>query len=1017
MENVSVMADPAANSRLETLLDNCASRKTGIFFYAKGKEPAAYVTYNEFRKEAVIKANQLRSYGELSSGSIVLIHFQTHRENMTWFWAALLAGCVPAMSTPLVNHSEGRAAHLAHLHRLLLDPLVITTRELIGTDFAENTLLRCVAAELLETKAISDELSGLPLETSFRKHTRKRSKLSHGLTFDPIVQSLSAGPSETSSDYGSDQLSNSSVQGSNSADDLTVSDFSSSTTSLSSSLNTGSPSAKRKLAEDDNDDTSNDLPSLEGVAALMLTSGSTGASKAVCLRHEQILAACAGKLSMMPLAHDDVVLNWIGLDHVGSLTELHLTAMLAGCDQVHVSTTEVIADPFLFLRLLSKHGVARTFAPNFMLAKLEQMLNATSMPDASGIDLRNLRYLISGGEPNTVETCVRMSQHLQDLGAPTANTITPGFGMTETCAGSIYSRSCPEIDVQAGTEFTALGSCVPGIEMRVRDGGLEVGGPIVFDRYFNNTEATAAAFSFDGWFRTGDTATIDTSGTLRLVGRSKDLIIVNGAKYLPQEIEAAIEQAKIPGVAHTFVVCFAYRPAGASTEQIQIVYQREYDTMDIKARMETLQAIIRVVASFAGARPRVLPLSTGRLQRSTLGKLSRAQVHTALLNGDYQDEVDMDEQSLSSYRKEIMAEPETPAQHTLMRVFRALQLGSPAMGIDTPILDTGVTSVDLIRLKREAEAAFELENIPIITVMTNTTVRSLAAAIEQLCLSQDHGSYHSIVTLQPNGDKTPLFLVHPGIGEMLVFLGLVQYFPDRPIHAMRARGLNEGEDPFNNLEEVIVTYHSALKAQQPQGPYAIAGYSYGSMLAFEIAKRLEANGDRVQFLGSFNLPPHIKTRMRKLDWTAGMVHIAHFCSIITEQRSEELLLELRPLPHNDQVSRLLAESDPQRCAELALTAEGLQNWTDVSWSLQKMGWDYDPSGEVPHMDIFYCQPLKDVARNRVEYRKDHLNHWVDFIKHDLKFWEVDGQHYTMIGQEHVPKFQQTLKKALAERGL
>ena len=58
------------------------------------------------------------------------------------------------------------------------------------------------------------------------------------------------------------------------------------------------------------------------------------------------------------------------------------------------------------------------------------------------------------------------------------------------------------------------------------------------------------------------------------------------------------------------------------------------------------------------------------------------------------------------------------------------------------------------------------------------------------------------------------------------------------------------------------------------------------MLAFEISKILEANNDTVQFRGSFYLPPHIKERMRMLDWTAGVLHIAHFCGIITEQRSE-----------------------------------------------------------------------------------------------------------------------------------
>ncbi|KAF2443281.1 acetyl-CoA synthetase-like protein [Karstenula rhodostoma CBS 690.94] len=691
----------------------------------------------------------------------------------------------------------------------------------------------------------------------------------------------------------------------------------------------------------------------------MLTPGSTGSAKAVCLRHEQILTACRGKLPHMPLAPGDVVLNWIGLDHVGSLMELHLTAMIAGCDQIQVATTEVIMDPLLFLRLLSKHKVARTFAPNFMLAKLQQILDSDAGSDTSDIDLGHLLYLVPGGEPNALETCVQINNHLQKLGAPTPNTITPGFGMTETCAGAIYSRDCPNVDLATGTEFTALGTCVPGIEMRVSEGSLEVRGPIVFQRYFNNAEATKAVFTNDGWFRTGDTATIDESSVLRLVGRSKDLI-VNGVKYLPHELETAIEQAEIAGVALSCVVCFAYRPAHATTEHVQIVYERAYDAYDTEAR----------------AQPRVLPLAPGVLERSTLGKLARAKVRASLLKGDYEGEIDVNTEVLEKYREQHASQPSSITEKILIEVFRELELGSLNMGIDTPILDTGVTSVDLIRIKRVAQDTFDIKDIPLITIMTNTTIRTLATAIEDLQVSQAQRttSYDPIVTLQPNGDKSPLFLVHPGIGEMLVFLGLVQYFPDRPIHAMRARGLNKGEQPFTSQEEIVTEYHRALKNKQRKGPYALAGYSYGSMIAFEIAKLLEKNGDTVQFLGSFNLPPHIKTRMRTLDWSAGMVHIAHFCSIITEQPSEELMHELRPLPHEQQVALLLAESDPQRCAELALTQAGLHNWTDVSWSLQKIGWHYEPSGDVSHMDIFYCQPLKSVAKNRVEYRKDHLNH-------------------------------------------
>ncbi|KAM0793987.1 hypothetical protein BDR22DRAFT_877314 [Usnea florida] len=741
-------------------------------------------------------------------------------------------------------------------------------------------------------------------------------------------------------------------------------------------------------------------------------------------------------MSMMPLPQGSALLNWIALDHVASLVEIHLCAMFAGLDQVHVPATEILTKPLLFLRLLSEHRVSRTFAPNFFLHKLQNVLDTASAQDIQSIDLSRLLYVASGGEPNNVDTCARVTKHFVRLGVPNKNTITPGFGMTETCAGAIFNRKCPDIDIEAGSAFAALGTCVPGIQMRVSQtshqiftstdtdrslstkGALEIRGPIVFERYFNNDEATRDAFTLDGWFKTGDLATIDESGYLRLVGRSKELITVNGVKYFPHELEDVIDQGSIPGVTQSFVICFAKRSSDSSTEEIYVIYQQEYSMDDSEARMTTLHSIISTVKLFAGARPRVLPLPPGQLNKTTLGKISRTKVQASLEQGHYKDQEALDNRMLQSYRDAHFLEPQNDIERHLMTIFMNNPgIGDLDMGIDTLILDTGVSSIDLIRLKSATEKAFDIINIPIVTTLTNTTIRSLASAIKELQASQYKGKYNPVVTLQPNGPKNPLWLIHPGIGEILVFLGLVQYFPDRPIHALRTRGFNPGEEPFDCLTDIVTTYYHAMKKQQPHGPYAIAGYSYGSMLAFEISKLLESNNDTVQFLGSFNLPPHIKDRMRMLDRTAGLLHIAHFCGIITEQRSDELTNELRALPQPVQVAKLLAESDQQRCAELALTPESLLNWTNVAWSLQKIGWEHDPSGSVAQMDVFYCQPLQVVARTREEYRDTKLNRWADFVRGDVRFHEVDGEHYTMIGVEHVHGFQRTLKKALAARGL
>ena len=485
------MADPNAKPHIVTLLDMCTAREAGITMYARGEQSKpAYLSYGDLRILATQKADMLRRYQEPIPGEMIFLHFQSHLDNITWFWASILANCVPVLSTPLVNTSEGRLSHFKHLHRLLLDPVVITRKELARTDFAENSLLRIVTIEDVEGLRCSKSETAGQMQAYSSANVFLNSQ-ANGLVNDHI---------DTSPTSATKMLATCRT------DRQVTSDTEVSTSDSTSGLVNGLSNSHANGAT---------CPA-EGVAVLMLTSGSSGTAKAVCLTHKQIFAAIRGKLSMMPLPQGSALLNWIALDHVAGLVEIHLCAMFAGLDQVHVAATEILAKPLLFLRLLSEYRVSRTFAPNFFLYKLQNALDTAFAQDTQGIDLSRLLYVASGGEPNNVDTCARVTKHLVRLGVPNKNTITPGFGMTETCAGAIFNRHCPDIDIEAGSDFAALGTCVPGIQMRISptphdcskstdtdrspstEGALEIQGPIVFDRYFNNDEATRDAFTLDG---------------------------------------------------------------------------------------------------------------------------------------------------------------------------------------------------------------------------------------------------------------------------------------------------------------------------------------------------------------------------------------------------------------------------------------------------------------------------------------------------------------------------------------
>lgn len=307
-----------------------------------------------------------------------------------------------------------------------------------------------------------------------------------------------------------------------------------------------------------------------------------------------------------------------------------------GSDQIHVPASEVLRDPLRFIHLLGKHKIAYTFAPNFFLTQVSDSLAESTM----AADLSPLKALISGGEANVVSTCETLARQLGRFGIR-GEVIRPGFGMTETCAGSIYSRACPSHYLRLGREFACLGTCIFGVQMRVVNQGqlvacdvvgeLQVSGPVVFSHYINNPEATAESFMSDGWFITGDLAWLDQSGNLNLAGRTKETIIVNGVKWSSTGIETAIEGEGIPRRLPSFTVAFPHRETDSPTETISA-----YASDDQHARFETATAIAKVVALITGQRPgHLIPLAQEMLEKSSLGKISRTKVRTASEKGAY----------------------------------------------------------------------------------------------------------------------------------------------------------------------------------------------------------------------------------------------------------------------------------------------------------------------------------------------------------------------------------------------
>ena len=107
--------------------------------------------------------------------------------------------------------------------------------------------------------------------------------------------------------------------------------------------------------------------------------------------------------------------------------------------------------------------------------------------------------------------------------------------------------------------------------------------------------------------------------------------------------------------------------------------------------------------------------------------------------------------------------------------------------------------------------------------------------------------------IQPAGGRAPFFCIHAGAGTVLFYYDLAKHLgPDQPVYGLQARGLYGEAAPHSRVEEMASAYVREIRAVQPQGPYRLAGFCFGAVLAFEMAGQLERAGQKVSFLGSFD---------------------------------------------------------------------------------------------------------------------------------------------------------------------
>ena len=212
--------------------------------------------------------------------------------------------------------------------------------------------------------------------------------------------------------------------------------------------------------------------------------------------------------------------------------------------------------------------------------------------------------------------------------------------------------------------------------------------------------------------------------------------------------------------------------------------------------------------------------------------------------------------------REIIPDTSLPGMNTqptsatisaLTTIWESVLQNSP-IEPDDNFFDLGGDSLSAVTLFVEIEK-FCGRHLPPVMIYNAPTIASLAAELERPNTSR----LPALVLLRPGSAAAPVFIAHGLGGSVIDFYSLVTMIEsDRPIYGMQARGIDGVDDPFESIEEMAQYHLDAIKKVQPQGPYALVGYSLGGLVSMEIAHRLLTAGDQVALLAMLDAYPFRK---------------------------------------------------------------------------------------------------------------------------------------------------------------
>jgi amino acid adenylation domain-containing protein len=554
----------------------------------------------------------------------------------------------------------------------------------------------------------------------------------------------------------------------------------------------------------------------EQLAYVIYTSGSTGKPKGVQIPHRALVNFLTTMRERPGLTARDVLVAVTTLSFDIAGLELYLPLTTGA--RVVIASSDAAEDPRALSSLLERsHASVMQATPTTWRMLIDSGWSA-------GAGLKAL----CGGEALPVA----LADRLVAAGLELWNM----YGPTET---TIWS-TCARITTQG--ETLTIGRPIANTTLYILDelmapvpigvaGELWIGGDGLARGYRGRPDLTDERFIAHPFedtpgariYKTGDLARYRQDGAVEFLGRIDHQVKVRGFRIELGEIETVL--ARHPSVVEAVVVA---RGSGAEAELAAYVTARGDAVAAHELRRylgETLPAyMVPSTVSTLDAFP-LTP--NGKVDRKALPEPVRER----------------------SSEHELVA-PRTGMERRLAATWER-ELDIHPIGVTDDFFELGVTSIVAATLFAAIER--DLGNsLPLGAIFRAPTIETLAKLIEG---SEDSSRWTSLVPIQAQGSLPPIFCVHGGAGTILHLQPLARRLgAEQPFYALQSRGLYGGSQPLRTVQEMASHYLSEMRQVHPGGPWLLAGYCFGSLVAFEIAQRLVEAGEDVRLVATFNGP-------------------------------------------------------------------------------------------------------------------------------------------------------------------